>query len=341
MRKSWRVPERVSSTHSDLRDVDLAALSTFTTDEEIQSAANQAYGEAHSIFAYLGVTASQIYGVVGTRLPAISSWFSPEEGQDSDYESDTESVALASESGTDGDYQAVLDTLEGLEHQTEREEKRAMDHCYATIALSISDHISMYVHFSYLVSTADDVLTDFSASLPELNEEAMEEAYSEDASRIAMALSSIGSETANSLRPVYVDEEVNPFNADDPSTVDLNELVRLRFKNQTKQARTGVRTSTRSPLDEHQNEQKPLSDRQAILRKFNEIIKSQGDRGIGTGLERNARWRNPAPGGRSGIIDGEAAPSAAAGNSANAAGAAKAAATKVRSELFRILYAFR
>ena len=58
-------------------------------------------------------------------------------------------------------------------------------------------------------------------------------------------------------------------------------------------------------------------------------IKAQEERGVGTGLERAARHRRPAPGGRSGIIEGQIANSAPNGNTANAVVTATAAATKV------------
>lgn len=74
---------------------------------------------------------------------------------------------------------------------------------------------------------------------------------------------------------------------------------------------------------------KVLTQRQQILRGFAEIIRECGDKGVGTGLERSARWRNPAPGGRGGQVNGVVASAPAAGNSANAAVAADAVAKKV------------
>ena len=61
----------------------------------------------------------------------------------------------------------------------------------------------------------------------------------------------------------------------------------------------------------------------------------QDDRSAGTGVERVARWvdknREPAPGGRGGVINCDKAPDLLAGNEANAAVVATAAAREVCS----------
>ena len=44
----------------------------------------------------------------------------------------------------------------------------------------------------------------------------------------------------------------------------------------------------------------------------------------GTGLERQARWRTAAPGGRDGVVNGARLPEPAAGNTANAVATAAA-----------------
>jgi len=75
---------------------------------------------------------------------------------------------------------------------------------------------------------------------------------------------------------------------------------------------------------------KQLMECQQLLKEFSQIIHEQGERGVGTGLVRNARWtaRNPAPGGRDGIIEGESL-QPISGNVANAAAVADAAAKRV------------
>ncbi len=63
------------------------------------------------------------------------------------------------------------------------------------------------------------------------------------------------------------------------------------------------------------------------------------DTAVGTGLERGARWHAPAAGGRNGLVNGVRAPELTAGNSANAAVTATAAAKQVRLLInFCVLY---
>ena len=141
---------------------------------------------------------------------------------------------------------------------------------------------------------------------------------------------------ADSLPPVQINEHTNPFDIEDPSTLNLQELVKLRFAHQTKQGATGVKNYSRSAransssrhgsvndsdADETGQQGANQTERQKLLCRFAEIIKQQGDKGIGTGLERSARWRN--------ITAREAEPGEPTGNAKNAAATAKAAAMKV------------
>jgi hypothetical protein len=59
------------------------------------------------------------------------------------------------------------------------------------------------------------------------------------------------------------------------------------------------------------------------LQRLNQIVKEQQDRGVGTGKERDLRWKKSAFGGGSTANDG------LTGNSANAAATATASAKKV------------
>ena len=74
-----------------------------------------------------------------------------------------------------------------------------------------------------------------------------------------------------------------------------------------------------------------MTDRQAILKGFSNIIREQGEKGAGTGADQLRRWteRNPALGGRISQIDGIDTPELASRNSANAVAAADATAKRV------------
>jgi hypothetical protein len=76
-------------THTDTRGINLAALSSFATNDELQAISICAYSEAHSIFAYLGVTAEQLYNSV-VRLPPVSSWYADIDDNDDESNNDSE-----------------------------------------------------------------------------------------------------------------------------------------------------------------------------------------------------------------------------------------------------------
>ena len=171
--------------------------------------------------------------------------------------------------------------------------------------------------------------------MPELDDNEIDKAFSEDAEQISHVLSKCGNAVAASLPPVNINEPNKyPFNVVDPSSIDLSVLTSLCFAHQTKQAASGVCTSKTchsEPEDTQSAPKKELTDRQAILKAFSNIICEQGEKGAGTGADRLQRWteRNPAPGGRISQIDGVEAPELAARNSANAVAVADATAKRV------------
>lgn len=340
-----------SHTYTDTRGIDIQALSMYPTNSDLDDVAKVAYGEAESLFGILGVTASDLFyersgnGVpaMHTRLPGIHSWFKDEvnaifiDGLDDNSDDDDRSDSDSEPDHPEGikNYQEALDHLEDVDNDLSSAKARPlMDHRYASIALSVNDYQKMYVlHLNSQLSTQiSNYLPAGRSSMAELDENETEEAFSEDADQIAAILLDCAGREAAALLPSIKDSlPENPFGSIDPSSVDLSVLTDLRFAHQTKQAASGIRTSksAHSDLSSISTATKALSDRQKILRGFAEIIRERGEKGIGSGLERAARWRNPAPGGRASDIDGAPAPHLAAGNSENAAAVAGAAAKKV------------
>ena len=121
------------------------------------------------------------------------------------------------------------------------------------------------------------------------------------------------------------DEELLPFGygESEPNFAELNldALVTMRFQHQTEQAAKGIRLKGSS--DKPADGEKEISIRRQLIRKFHEVLRQQQERGVGTGCDRAARWLDAAaePGGQ--VSD------KATGNSANAALAATAVATRV------------
>ena len=163
--------------------------------------------------------------------------------------------------------------------------------------------------------------------LPEPADKEISNFFAEDRIRISNNI-------AACLAPVNIpDEPTNAFdtNKADLSSLSFDKLVQLRFTHQTKQAATGVRTRTHTstvPADDDTQVEKDThkreTERQSLLRRFNEVIKQQQDRGKGTGAERGLRWGTTP----------------AAGNAANAADAAAARSTKVSFSLKFIVFSF-
>ena len=172
----------------------------------------------------------------------------------------------------------------------------------------------------------------------------MTEAYSDGAAHIRSILSDIatphashtGERLANALPPLNIERpETNLFTSG-TLTLDVSELVHLRFLHQTKQAETGVRKVGSGESIANRKAEKPLSERQQIIRKFAEILKQQDDRGVGTGLERSARWISK--GSAESTSKQNEAIEKTSGNSANAAAVADATASSVRLHNLVVIY---
>ena len=74
----------------------------------------------------------------------------------------------------------------------------------------------------------------------------MDEAFSDDAAHIAAYILPNAGFTGQ-LPPINDPIPNDPFNAYDPSLIDLTEFVRLRFSHQTKQATTAHRNTYSNP----------------------------------------------------------------------------------------------
>ncbi|KAJ3835366.1 hypothetical protein F5878DRAFT_663927 [Lentinula raphanica] len=59
-------------TYTDSHDIDIALLAVFLSNNEIEAAAMQAYGEAESLFVFLGVSPIQLHPNAPNTLPMIS-----------------------------------------------------------------------------------------------------------------------------------------------------------------------------------------------------------------------------------------------------------------------------
>ncbi|KAJ7438890.1 hypothetical protein B0H11DRAFT_2356551 [Mycena galericulata] len=266
-----------SHTYTDNRDINIPALSTFPSDIEIDNAAVRAYEEAENLFAMVGVVASEVC----TDSPPAPNWFCvPAVDEDGDFE--------PQEPAEDDqcNLQEAIENLDRISMPTQKQDNANMDLTYGVIALTLDDQIRV-------------------SSLPEPTSDQLTAFTEQDSSQISKTLHAASSS--------------NVPNKIHRSTIecDIQDLVDLRLRHQTKQAATGVRKRAGAPVPQD------ISERREFMRRITEIIKSQEDHGTCSGVERGIRWRHAAPGGRDAVINGELAPAPAAGTSANAAAAAK------------------
>jgi hypothetical protein len=162
--------ERASGyTHNcqDTRDIDLNALSTFPSDNEIQEAAVIAYQQAENLWFLLGFVPSDVVtdeACLTTQLPSIKTWFSSEENTpfehplavrhcenalrdnqvvDSGYDSDVGDKS-DSEAPEAMQLQVAMDRAEKLKLSFS-EEDVVNNLTFAAVALSVNDSMEMYI----------------------------------------------------------------------------------------------------------------------------------------------------------------------------------------------------
>ncbi|KAJ7728967.1 hypothetical protein DFH07DRAFT_757091, partial [Mycena maculata] len=85
-------------------------------------------------------------------------------------------------------------------------------------------------------------------------------------------------------------------------TMDFDLLVDLCHRHQTIQAARRVQTRVIDPTN--MEKAKEASLRQQLILKFHLALKEEQDRAVGTGVEREVRWKASAPGGRGGNVRG-------------------------------------
>ncbi|KAJ6609172.1 hypothetical protein B0H10DRAFT_2194009 [Mycena sp. CBHHK59/15] len=143
----------------------------------------------------------------------------------------------------------------------------------ANIAVAVDEH--MRVYHSQEFQQADDDLA--------------EEILGDEYITLQETLASV---RAAGLPPVQLPSEASKPFGRGPSTafetLDFKALVHQRRQHQTRQAAKCARTK-------HTSEDSPAvaeeSTRRQILRKFHELLKEDQARGVGTAVEREARWR--------------------------------------------------
>ncbi|THH16648.1 hypothetical protein EUX98_g9269 [Antrodiella citrinella] len=288
-------------TYLDNRGVDLASLSTYPDDSQLQAVLDEATDEADSLITLLGLIPAHLREPTDrfappVSLPGISSWFH-------ESELDTRpSDAYNLEDHLDGsDSDDVAGQLHNMLHsgvleasgRTNKQDDRAMGLASATASLALEDMI-----------TVDNW---------DINPEEEEAALAQERDTVQNAMSSLR------LAPLNTADELEKpvgFGSASLTQYDFSHLVELRRQHQTRQAAQGVRTQTTATMPNPE-----ASIRRKLLKGFNEIVKEQQPNAIGTGLERRTRWTTHAEN-----ADVSQPESHVSGNVANASAVAKTAA---------------
>ncbi|KAJ7670785.1 hypothetical protein DFH06DRAFT_980885 [Mycena polygramma] len=294
-----------SHTYFDNTGLDILALSTFPTDDDIDCAAAEAAEESDSLIALLGLAPSHLHpGAVSSIpvLPSIDSWYNVVEDEDS-----------ASDSGSISEAQQLQDLIDQAEELVEdttarhprKQTQELLNLTSAALALTADDMIKIHTSNDNEAEILDEVEAEEHSAVQALKDAIPTLSISEPSKPLGQASAAA-------------------------DTIDFDYLVELRRHHQTVQAARGVRTRV---LDWSSEKAKDASLRQQLIKKLHLALKEGTEQEIapGTGLVRKAHWVVPAPGGRGGNVP------TTAGNSANAALAAttlaKKAATK-RKDVF-------
>jgi hypothetical protein len=140
-------------TYFDSEDIDLAALSTFPSDNEFEELAKQAWDEADSLWTALGAPPTDFMRSASSvpHLPSISSWFNP--GQDPvldtgsiSSQSDLDDGFQTEEDNENSDnnsdaarLQALIDEEEQAHSRSNHVDDRMLELTTAAIAMGIDE----------------------------------------------------------------------------------------------------------------------------------------------------------------------------------------------------------
>ncbi|OSC96522.1 hypothetical protein PYCCODRAFT_1379012 [Trametes coccinea BRFM310] len=295
-------------TYFDHGDANLAFLSVFPSDIDITDATQEAWDEACNLWDLLGVNPPDLFsastaaggapGPQATILPSITSWFSP--GEDPVYDDlyDPLDDDCDAEEPSESDVlQQLIDAEQDAPLRTAVTEDRMRSLTCAAIALTLND-----MSIKTLMAKEDV--------------HAVGEAY--DLVQDPMPIRSVPG--AESIRPYDRPPGSHGIYS------DLSGLVRVRKQHETERARKGVHTSKANTTDNERSSLCEESKRQVLIREMQQALAEEQDRGIGTGLERDAHWHSHV-----GTASKAITQPSAGGNSANAALIAGAKAASVRA----------
>ncbi|KAF6743414.1 hypothetical protein DFP72DRAFT_827887 [Ephemerocybe angulata] len=311
-------------TYFDNAGIDLIALGSFPSDSDIDAIADAAAQEADVVSSLVGMNAQQIFRIAALpkatprpQLPSIPQWYTLD-----DADSDASSIQT-----TDSEYESSVYEGEAILSQniqnlvakdaespqvfrTEATNKKMEQLAIANVAVATDDAMRVYE----FAETGDEQLTEIVA-----------EEYQDvrDYRKTLVAASKVSKsatfETSRPFRPASI-----PFHK-----LDFDIFVELRQTHQTRQAALGLCNRSRVPRAVTNAQAARLRIESQMQSILSDEQRFEGEKGVGSGVERELRWRKAAKGGRDGIVDGESVPALAAGSEANAGAAAEKTAKEV------------
>ncbi|KAF8166954.1 hypothetical protein BJ912DRAFT_1149772 [Pholiota molesta] len=257
-----------SHTYFDNHGLNLVILSTFPSDAEIQVASQEAFQEADSLIALLGVQADALHSPAHPLpFPSIDAWAPPLSLNDNDNDSDYDSSVYDNASSNVADeLQELLDREEDSPvSRSEKVDETCMRLTSAALALAAEEATRVH-NFA----DADD-------------SERLEEVIANEYSQVH----AVANRFKQPLPPLHLPDQATSLTAPGHGSLsfdrlDFDLLVQMRRQHQTKQAAQGVRTK----LSKSTNDDASTALRTQILREMHIALKeAQDTAAVGTGLE--------------------------------------------------------
>ncbi|KLO09998.1 hypothetical protein SCHPADRAFT_819503 [Schizopora paradoxa] len=272
----------------DNKGLDFTHLSVYPSDSEIEDIKYKAFDEAESLAGLVGISTSRLrsYSTAAPtlRLPAARSWFTPMDetfdfdgGDLSDSDSDPEFDGEDAKDSSNND--AAESETSTLHDLLAKDEAAKLFRAHA-----IDERIDRITEAAVALAL-ESLLTSEREVVKKLKEIS------------AKALKGVNIPSVSSRTP---DEQVLPSDLSDANMVsfDLSDMVEIRKRNQTKQAKKGIRAERKwkdADIGDVANQAEAARDltiRQKLINDYRRVL-DEGvarEKALSTGLNRKHRW---------------------------------------------------
>ncbi|TFK77245.1 hypothetical protein BDN72DRAFT_953706 [Pluteus cervinus] len=256
-------------------------LAHFPSDAEIAQAARIALDEADSLLMFLGLKPHLLRSMV--QNPGIQTHLSVTLRANEEHDGDVnpEEVEIANPDEADDEETSLEELLRRIRVEDDKIHRDKTEHellslTSASIALLVGD-------MEKIQSICPD--------------EDIEKLAAEERTEINAVMNEISDAAAHTTDNLVGQVPMQSTFSD----IDFSGLINTRRRHETLEAAMGVRARGKDvegdKEDTEDDEKKPkLSERQEMIKQIHEKLKLYNkDRGVGTGLERGARWKGTDP----------------------------------------------